>query len=248
MGAVIELDNVSTIYEGERIPSLHNITLSIDKGEFVAVIGPNGAGKTTLLETINGLLPATSGTVRVFGKNVKTHGLEIRKKIGYVIQNFEIDPLTPFLSKDVVMMGRTGRIGLLRFPNQRDWERVFSNMQLLGIEGFKDRAVGKLSGGEFQKVLIARALTQEPDVLLLDEPFANLDVSSRKKVSDLLTTLNIERSLTTVFVSHDINAIPEACTRTIVLDQGRIVCQGELETVLSSSIVQQLWQRGKKHD
>ncbi|HEC82176.1 MAG TPA: ABC transporter ATP-binding protein, partial [Thermoplasmatales archaeon] len=128
-----------------------------------------------------------------------------------------------------------------------DWRIAFKNLQLLGIEGFKNRAVGKLSGGEFQKVLIARALTQEPEILLLDEPLANLDVKSRRKVNDLLTTLNMEYGLTTVFVSHDIHAIPEICTRTIVLDQGRIVCQGELETVLSSSIVKQLWQRGKKH-
>ncbi|HEC80925.1 MAG TPA: metal ABC transporter ATP-binding protein [Thermoplasmatales archaeon] len=247
MAAVIELNNVSTIYEGERIPALHNITLSINKGEFVAVIGPNGAGKTTLLETINGLLPATSGTVKVFGRDAKTHGPWIRKKIGYVIQNFEIDPLSPFLSKDVVMMGRAGRLGLLRFPKENDWRIAFKNLQLLGIEGFKNRAIGKLSGGEFQKVLIARALTQEPEILLLDEPLANLDVKSRRKVNDLLTTLNMEYGLTTVFVSHDIHAIPEICTRTIVLDQGRIVCQGELETVLSSSIVKQLWQRGKKH-
>ncbi|HEC94495.1 MAG TPA: metal ABC transporter ATP-binding protein [Thermoplasmatales archaeon] len=246
MGAIIELNKTSTIYEGERIPALHDITFSIDRGEFVSVIGPNGAGKTTLLETVNGIIPATSGMVKVFGKNVRTHGPEIRKKIGYVIQNFEIDPLSPFLSKDVVMMGRVGKIGLLRFPRKEDWVVALKNMKLLGIEKFKNRAVGKLSGGEFQKVLIARALTQEPEILLLDEPFANLDVRSRKKISDLLTTLNVEYGVTTVFVSHDIHAIPEVCTRTIVLDQGRIVCQGELETVLSSSIVKQLWQRGKK--
>ncbi|HID25907.1 MAG TPA: ATP-binding cassette domain-containing protein, partial [Thermoplasmata archaeon] len=195
---------------------------------------------------LNGIIPATSGMVKVFGKNVRTHGPEIRKKIGYVIQNFEIDPISPFLSKDVVMMGRVGKIGLLRFPRKEDWIVALKNMKLLGIEKFKNRAVGKLSGGEFQKVLIARALTQEAEILLLDEPFANLDVRSRKKVSDLLATLNVEYGVTMVFVSHDIHAIPEVSTRTIVLDQGRIVCQGELEGVLSSSIGKQLWQRGKK--
>ena len=111
---VIELQNIETIYEGEQIPVIRNVNLTVKKGEFIAIIGPNGAGKTTLLETINGLLTYTVGKGLVFGKEISKNKSKIRKEIGYVIQNFEIDPLAPFLSKDIVMSGRARKIGILR--------------------------------------------------------------------------------------------------------------------------------------
>jgi len=118
---IIDLQNVETIYEGERIPVIYNINLTVKTGEFVAIIGPNGAGKTTLLETINGLLPYTSGKGFVFGKEISKYKTAIRKEIGYVIQNFEIEPLAPFLCKDIVMSGRSGKVGLFRFTSKKDW-------------------------------------------------------------------------------------------------------------------------------
>ncbi|HDO19702.1 MAG TPA: metal ABC transporter ATP-binding protein [Thermoplasmatales archaeon] len=247
MQNIIELRNVNVIYEGERIPALYNITLDIMRGEFVAVIGPNGAGKTTLLETINGLLQCTSGIVKVFGKDVKKYGNEIRKRIGYVIQNFEIDPLDPFIAKDVAMMGRIGRLGLLRFPKSDDWKIVLDNLKILGVDALADRAIGKLSGGEFQKILIARALSQEPEILLLDEPLSNLDLDSRKRLCELLSDLHESRGLTTIMVSHDISYIPEICSRVIVLDKGRIVCEGGKEEVATLECVSRMLHKGVKH-
>lgn len=233
MKSVVELKNVSTTYEGERIPAIHGVNLEVREGDFVVIVGPNGAGKTTLLETINGLLPHSEGVVRVFGKDIKKCGDEIRKRIGYVIQNIDVDPLEPFPSKDVVMMGRVGKIGLLRFPSKSDWMVVSKALDLLGIKKYEQRSIGKLSGGEIQKVLIARALAQEPDLLLLDEPLSNLDFSSRNKICNLLERLNIENSMTILMVSHDLHFIPKRCSRAVVMDKGRIVFDGGREEALS---------------
>ncbi len=235
---IIELKNIDTIYEGEKIPAIYNINFSVKRGEFVTVIGPNGAGKTTLLETINGILPYTSGEGYVFNKEIKRNKEYIRKKTGYVIQNFEIDPLAPFLCRDIVMTGRAGKLGLFRFPGETDWQIVRSMMDLLGVKEFERRPVGKLSGGEFQKILLARALAQEPELLLLDEPFSNLDIYSRRNVEDILSELNEKNNVTIVMVSHDLNMIPVNCSRILVMDKGRIILDAKSDNVDVSDLIE----------
>lgn len=237
--AVVLLDEVSTVYEGERLPAIRDVSLSINAGDFVCVVGPNGSGKTTLLETINGILRNTSGKVRVFGLDVTESGHSVRTRTGYVIQNFEIDPLSPFLCKNVVMSGRVGKIGLLRFPSVNDWSVVDRSMRLVGMESYADRPVGKLSGGEFQKILLARAIAQEPDMFLLDEPFANLDLKSRADVDRLISDLN-RKGATTVMVSHEIDSIPAACSHIIVMDRGRVVAFGPRDELLSNGMISSL--------
>ncbi|MEA2055184.1 MAG: metal ABC transporter ATP-binding protein [Candidatus Thermoplasmatota archaeon] len=241
---IIELQNITTIYEGERIPAIYDIDFTVKQGEFVSIIGPNGAGKTTLLETINGILPYISGVGYVFGKEIKKHKTEIRKNVGYVIQNFEIDPLAPFLSKDIVMTGRAGKIGLFCFPTNRDWKIVYSNMKLVGMKSFVLRPIGKLSGGEFQKILLARALSQEPKLFLLDEPFSNLDLSARKQMGKLITKIHDEQGITIVMVSHDIQSIPKRCSRVVVLDRGRIIKDGKREDSLTSDTMSKIFREG----
>ena len=245
-GYTVDLRNISTIYEGERIPVIKNINMGIDPGEFVSIIGPNGAGKTTLLETINGLLPYTGGKGLVFGKEINKNKSLIRSETGYVIQNYEIDPLAPFLCKDVVMSGRSGKIGLLRFISQKDWDKVWYSMGLVGMIDFANRPVGKLSGGEFQKIIIARALAQQPQLLLLDEPFSNLDHASCLQIQTLLNRLHERHKITIVLVSHNLKMIPENCNRIIVLDSGNIVLDGQKNNVLKSSIVNNLFHNGGK--
>ncbi len=218
---MIELRNVSTIYEGEKIPSIKNINLKIEKGEFLTIVGPNGAGKTTLLETINGLLHS-QGDITVLGLNLKTYGTEIRKRIGYVPQEFTCDNLTPFLVKDVVLMGRFGKIGLFRSPGLKDYQVVSETMKFLSISSLQDTPVGKLSGGQLQKVLIARALAAEPDILLLDEPFSNLDIASRQDVIEKVISL-YEGGLIVLMVIHERSSIPSACRRIITMENGEII-------------------------
>ena len=228
------MEGVSVVYEGERIPAVHQVDLRVPQGQFVTVLGPNGAGKTTLLEAINGMLPATGGRLEVLGHDVARHGRQVRKRCGYVIQNFSLDPLDPFLTRDVVMMARAGRIGVLRFPDRRDREAVDTALAAVGMTSLADRPVGKLSGGEFQKVLIARAIAQDPDMLLLDEPFANLDVDARREAQRILDGWMEERGLTVLMVSHDIANVPPSCDRIVVLHKGRVIMDGPRDEVMSS--------------
>ena len=218
---MIELIDVSTVYEGEKIPTINHVNLTVARGEFITIVGPNGAGKTTLLETINGLLEAR-GEIRVFGLDLKKNGSRIRKRIGYVPQEFACDSLTPFLVKDVVLMGRFGKIGLLKAPTAKDHQIVTETIEFVSILDLQDNPVGKLSGGQLQKVMIARALALQPDMLLLDEPFSNLDLKSRSDLSDKISSLHA-KGLTLVMVVHDRSFIPEACKRIITIENGEII-------------------------
>ncbi|MEM0499117.1 MAG: ATP-binding cassette domain-containing protein, partial [Methanothrix sp.] len=141
---LIRLENVHTFYDGERNSTLKGITLSISRGEMVCVMGPNGAGKTTLLETINGILPST-GRVEVFGRDARRHGPEIRKDIGYMLQAKTFPEDTPYLVRDVVVMGRFGKIGILRRPGREDWQIAHEAAKFMDIDHLWDRPIGKLS-------------------------------------------------------------------------------------------------------
>jgi ABC-type Mn2+/Zn2+ transport system ATPase subunit len=132
------------------------------------------------------------------------------------------------------MMARAGRIGVLRFTEKRDWEAVDTALSLVGMTPFADRPVGKLSGGEFQKVLIARAMAQDPEVLLLDEPFANLDIDARRDAQRIVEDWRKERGLTVLMVSHDIANVPPSCDRIVVIHRGRIIMDGSRDEVLAS--------------
>jgi len=217
------LNDVDTIYEGERIPAIRGITLKIKDGEFVCIIGPNGAGKTTLLETINGILPSTGGKVYVFGKDVKEFGHFLRREIGYVPQEVAVDELSPFLVEDVVMMGRFGKIGILKSSTSDDFEAVKRAINWVGINDLVKRPVGKLSGGQLQRVMIARALAKEPKILLLDEPFSSLDIKASQEISRRICELHRDFGLTTIMVTHDITSIPEMCGRAILMNNGEII-------------------------
>lgn len=232
--SIVELKNVNTIYEGEKFPTIEDIDLDIEKGEFVSIMGPNGSGKTTLLETINGLLVPERGQVTVFGENIGNDGEKARKKIGYLLQNFSFNPTKSFLVKDVVMMGRTGKIGVLNSIKDSDWDFVHECMELVEVEKFADKPIGKLSGGEQQKVMLARALAQDPDILLLDEPFTNLDYRAEKELKKLIKKIYEEKDLTLMMVTHSLDSVPEESSKLVLMDGGRIVLQGKPEEVIES--------------
>lgn len=235
---IIEMKNVNTIYEGEKVPSLLSINLSIYQGEFVCIIGPNGAGKTTLLETLNGLLSHTEGQIRIMGKDIRKDGIFLRKKIGYVPQEFTVDSLSPFLVKDIILMGRYGQIGLLNSITKQDHFLVDESLKIMGIEDLKYRPIGKLSGGQLQKVMLARVLAKKPHILFLDEPFSNLDYRATHKASRQITSVHHENHLTTLMVIHDFNSLPEQCNRIIHLEEGRIVKDDIPEMVLTEDLLE----------
>ncbi|MEM2634263.1 MAG: ABC transporter ATP-binding protein [Nitrososphaerales archaeon] len=224
---ILKIENVSTVYEGERKPAIKDINLTVNVGELIYIVGPNGAGKTTLLETINGLLPYIKGRVFVFGMDLQKNGRKIRSRIGYVPQDFMVEPDEPFTALDVVLMGLYGKLGLIAKPTNNDVDKAYRVMKLLGIEDLAKRPIGKLSGGQQQKVMIARALAKEPEILLLDEPFSNLDPKSREMVISIIKNLN-DHGLTTLIVTHDIKSIIENCRRIVIMMDGRIIADAPM--------------------
>ncbi|PVX23071.1 MAG: ABC transporter [Candidatus Bathyarchaeum sp.] len=229
---IITLENVSTVYEGERRPAIKGINLTINRNELVYVVGPNASGKTTLLETINGLLPPFNGKVSVFGLDVQSNGRKIRCQIGYVPQDFMVKPGEPYTAFDVVLMGCYGQIGFLNNPQEEDKKRASDAMKLIGIEELAARPMGKLSGGQQQKVMLARAFAKNPKILLLDEPFSNLDPDSRGQIPSLITRLHEEQDLTTLIVTHDIHHMLDHCNRVIVVTGGKVTFDGAPEDAL----------------
>ena len=229
---IIKLAAVSTVYEGERRTAIEKVSLIVKRKELIYIVGPNAAGKTTLLETINGMLHTHKGKVNVFGLNVKNHGRQIRCEIGFVPQDFMVKPGEPYTAIDVILMGRYGKIGFLRHPKDEDKTKALETMKLLGIEELADRSMGKLSGGQQQKVILARALAKNPKILLLDEPFSNLDPDSRGQIPTLISKLHEEKDLTTLIVTHDIHHMLNGCRRVIVVSNGKITFDGTPEEAL----------------
>ena len=229
---VVELQCVSTVYEGERRPAIKEVNLFLERSELVYIIGPNASGKTTLLETINGLLSTAKGKITVFGLDVGSQGRNVRRKIGYVPQDFMVEPGEPYTALDVVMMGRYGKIGVLHRPERADHEKVVDALRLLDLEELAKRPMGKLSGGQQQKVMIARALAKEPQLLLLDEPFSNLDPEAREKIPSLLSKIHEEKRLTTLIVTHDVHSMVKTCRRVVVMNDGKILADETPEKAL----------------
>ena len=139
------------------------------------------------------------------------------------------------------MSGRTGKIGLFKFLTKKDWEIVWTSMGLVGMIDFARRPIGKLSGGEFQKILLARALAQQPKILLLDEPFSNLDLSARRQIEILLNRIHEKEKITIVMVSHDLSFVPARCNRIIVLDKGKIILDNNKEKIMKSEIIENIF-------
>ncbi|MDD3579984.1 MAG: ABC transporter ATP-binding protein [Desulfobacca sp.] len=185
---------------------LENINLEIQAGRFVGVLGPNGAGKSSLLKVILGLVKPSRGEVLVFGET--PHKLRrMRHLVGYLPQRPLGNPHFPVSVLEVVLMGRYGHIGLIKRPGATDKEIALRNLDRVGIAHLADRPIGELSGGEQQRVFIARALSAEPRLLLLDEPTVSLDVCSQDELYELINNVKLELNLTVIMVSHDIGAV-----------------------------------------
>ncbi|MFC1964449.1 metal ABC transporter ATP-binding protein [Chloroflexota bacterium] len=196
---LVKLEDVWVCYDGS--PVLEGIDLSIEQGDFLAIIGPNGGGKTTLLKVILGLVTPSRGRVSVLGRPPQRS----RNKFGYVAQHNLFDHAFPISVWDVVLMGRYGKAGLFRRYSREDKRTAESTLQTVGMLDYKDRQIGKLSGGEQQRVFIARAMVTEPKLLLLDEPTASVDSTMQTEFYEILEKLKQQMAI--VLVSHDISAV-----------------------------------------
>ena len=240
-GTVVSIEQAVVSYR-EHV-ALRGVSLEVKKGEFLGIIGPNGSGKTTLLSLINGLGKLVQGHVWVLGHSINRGSLNgIRKRVGYVAQLQNIDPRMPINVEEVVMVGRYGQLGLFRRPNSTDRAIVDSVIDLVGMAHLAKRPIGHLSGGEQQRVAIARALAQEPEMFLLDEPTASLDWRAQGELLDLVKRVHETKNLTTLFVTHDLNSLPDACDRVVLMKEGRIWQQGVPGAVLREDILTDLYE------
>ena len=196
---VVELVDVWVYYDGT--PALEEINLQIEENDFLGIIGPNGGGKTTLLKVILGLVRPSRGRVSVLGKEPQSS----RSLIGYVPQHSLFDRDFPISVWEVALMGRNSRTGLIRRYGREDKAAARSALDTVGMLDQGDRQIGKLSGGEQQRVLIARALSSQPRLLLLDEPTASVDATMQTEFYDLLDEL--KHRMAVVLVSHDLSAL-----------------------------------------
>ncbi len=232
-GPAVRLDRVSITYY-EHI-ALRDVTLEIATREFAAIIGPNGAGKTTLLTAVNGLGDIRAGRVEVLGTVLDRRTVRrLRCRIGYVPQHLNVDPRAPVNCREAVLLGRAGRAGLLRPFSRTDRAAADRALDLTGTEPLADRPVGHLSGGEARKISLARALAQEPEILLLDEPFSNLDPRAAQELEALVMGLHDRLGLTTILVTHRVDRLPPAVARVILLRDARVVFDGDRRTALAS--------------
>lgn len=223
----LKIENMSVIINGIRI--LDNINLELDEKEFLGVIGPNGAGKTTLLKTLVGLVNPVQGSVRIYGKKLK----EARSDIGYVPQFNTFDKSFPINVKEVVQIGLLGKNRSGKKTGETDL--INKALSRVGLNHLSDRNIGELSGGELQRVLISRALVNNPKILLLDEPTASIDTYHGQSFYDLLKELN--ENITIILVSHDIGAVSSyvkkiAClNRKLVFHDSKEITKEMLESV-----------------
>ena len=209
------LENVSFRYDGRWI--LEDVSLQIEEKDFLGVVGPNGSGKSTLLKLILGLRNPQQGRVLVYGNRPG----ETQGWIGYVPQHLAFDRSFPVSVTDVVLMGRLGRTRGLRRYRPEDRSAASEALRDVGIESLRERGIGTLSGGELQRVFIARALVSNPKLLILDEPTTGVDIGTEKAIYELLKELN--RKMTIVLVTHELNFVSAYVKRVACLDR-RLVC------------------------
>jgi ABC-type Mn2+/Zn2+ transport system ATPase subunit len=237
---VIHIENAVVSYREDI--ALRGVSLRVESGEFIGIVGPNGAGKTTLLTIVNGLGNLLKGRVFVLGYHLtQSNGNFLRKSVGYVPQVENIDPRMPMNVREVAMIGRYGLLGLLRRPSRYDWEIVDEMLELVGMTHLAQRPIGHLSGGEQQRVAIARCLAQEPKLFLLDEPTASLDWRAKSDILELVKLIHDSRHLTTLFVTHDLSCLPVACDRVVLMKEGLIWGDASPEQLLTDGNLSELY-------
>ena len=224
------VENISHSYRGKDV--LFDVSFSLEKGELMTIMGPNGVGKTTLLKRVVGILLGNTGTLTLDGKDI-THRTprERAKLIGYVPQRSHVSGSTVFES---VLLGR--RPYMTWDVTEEDLDKVSGIISSIGLEDLSERKVDSISGGEYQLVQIARALVQDPRVILLDEPTNNLDVANQESVLNVLRTIIRERGLCAIMTNHDINLSVRHSDRLMMLKDGRIYASGGKEIITSKSI------------
>lgn len=236
--AILQAQALHATYGGADV--LRHLDLSLQAGEMVGLLGPNGSGKSTLLRVLSGLLPATSGTVRLSERDLHDYNARQRARLIALVPQYATIPFA-FSVADVVAMGRNPYLGLLESPGPKDFAAIQTALERTDCLHLRERLVTELSGGELQRVIIARALAQEPRIMLLDEPTAHLDLNHQLDIASMLRQLNREQGLTVLWVSHDLNLAAEFCERLVMLQAGQVVVEGRPDEVITPQWLAQVY-------
>ncbi len=234
MSPILSADNLSLGFGPVDI--IHHISFSVPKGTFVGILGPNGSGKTTLLKGISRALPPRTGTVHLNGKDLHSYKNRVfAQHVAYISQ--DISTSFDFSARDVVLMGRNPYMKRLHAPGHDDYHISTKALETVGIIDLADRAITEISGGERQRVFIARALAQEPDLLLLDEATSHLDICHEIEILSVIKEKVAHEKMTVLGVFHNLNSASLFCDSLILLKDGNIVCSGTPTQVLNAKTI-----------
>ena len=222
----IEVHDLTVAYR--KKPVLWDIDFSLPEGQLIGMVGPNGAGKSTLIKAIMGLLPLSSGFVKIYGKPLETQ----RELIGYVPQRESVDWDFPTDALDVVTMGRYGKLSLFGRPSKEDKEIAMDALEKVGLADFARRQISQLSGGQQQRVFLARALAQDAVIYLMDEPFSGVDAATEKAIIELLGELK-DKGKTLLVVHHDLNTVAEYFDWVMLLNL-RLIKLGPVKEIFNN--------------
>lgn len=232
---LLAFDNVAIGYRRGR-PLLPPISFAVATGDLVGILGPNGAGKSTFLKTLLGLLPPLQGTVR--------YPMGRQPRLGYVPQHARFDFAYPLSVLEVVLMARSSQLGLLRRPGKTDVQIAERELEAVGLQSISGQTFRSLSGGQQQRVLVARALTGEPELLVLDEPTSNMDPAAEHALLSMASSLTARRNMGVVFVTHEISAAAEFARTVVLLDgEKKYFALGPARDVVTSETMSALYGR-----
>ncbi|MBX2946775.1 MAG: metal ABC transporter ATP-binding protein [Cyclobacteriaceae bacterium] len=226
MNTALEIHDLTVAFD--RKPVLWNIDLTIPQGKLVGIIGPNGAGKSTLVKASMGILPLSSGFVKLFDKDLN----EVRHRVSYVPQRESVDWDFPASVMDVVLMGRYAKLGLFKRPRKADKDVALDCLKKVGMEGLVNRQISQLSGGQQQRTFLARALAQQADLYFMDEPFAGVDAATEKAIVTLLREMT-NQNKTVIVVHHDLQSVSQYFDWVVMLNT-RLVAAGETSKIFTS--------------
>lgn len=221
----LEIHDLTVAFD--RKPVLWNIDLKIPQGKLVGIIGPNGAGKSTLIKAVMGILPLSSGYVKLFDQEIE----DVRSKISYVPQRESVDWDFPASVLDVVLMGRYSKLGLFKRPRKADRDIAMDCLRKVGMESFAHRQISQLSGGQQQRTFLARALAQQADIYFMDEPFSGVDAATEKTIIGLLRTMT-QGEKTVMVVHHDLHSVSQYFDWVILLNT-RLVAFGPTKSTFT---------------
>lgn len=234
----IDISGLSCAY-GKNVV-LKNISFSVKSGGLFIIIGPNGSGKTSLLKTISGAMKCEEGAIKIFDRHIHDFSRKsLAKAIALVPQHVPGD--FPFMVMELALMGRSPYLGILGLPEKEDFEIADQALSFTGVKHLSHRKLDQLSGGERQLVFIARAICQQTQIILLDEPTASLDLSHQVNIMDLMEKLVKEKGLTVVMVSHDINLAAMYADTLLLLKDGKVISIGIPEDVLTFKVLEEAY-------